>query len=160
MAKRFKEKPKKKRQSWEREDRLLDYIASHKGEITRYLIVVLISELWRWTLGNIIYNLAPFFQTFQSGFTFLLWAVPYFFVCKLWVWKQRGDDSYTWAIQGMKFIMSIIVIAVINALCGYVMKDLLLIEGSLLTLLAHLIEEILYFIAMFKIIIQPEKKKR
>lgn len=153
-----KNKPQKKKQNWEREDRTLDYVASHKAEITRYLIVVLASELWKWVLYNIIYNLSSVFGTFESGFTFLFWAVPYFFACKLWVWKQKGDDGYTWGIQGMKFIMAILIIAVINALCGYVMRELLLLGTGMITLLGHLIEEILYFIAMFKFIIRPEKK--
>ena len=160
MTKKLKEKPNKKAQNWDREDKLLDYIASHKSEITRYLIVVLVSELWRWILANVIYNLSPVFLAYQSGFTFLFWAEPYFFVCKLWVWKQKGDDGYTWGIQGMKFIMCIIVIALINALCGYVMQELLLLGENMQTMCGHLIEEILYFTAMFKFIIQPEKKKR
>ena len=160
MAKKTKEKPQKKKQNWEREDRLLDYIASHKAEITRYLIVVLIGELWRWILDNIIYNLSPVFLSFRSGFTFLLWAVPFFFACKLWVWKQRGDDGYTWGIQGMKFIMSIIIIAVINALCGFLMQEWLLLGDKMTVLLGHLIEEILYFVAMFKFIIRPDAEKR
>ena len=154
-----KNKPPKKKRSWEREDKLLDYVASHKAEITRYLIVVLIGELWRWTLANVIYNLSPVFQTFQSGFTFLFWAVPFFFACKLWVWRQGDDDGYHWGIQGMKFIMAILIIAVLNALCAYVMRDLMLLGSGMITLFGHLIEEILYFIAMFKFIIKPEEKR-
>lgn len=160
MANFFKKnKPKRKKQSWEREDRTLDYIASHKGEITRYLIVVLVSEVWRWVLDNVIYNLSPLLQNYENVLTFSLWALPYFIVCKLWVWKQKGDDGYTWGIQGMKFVMTIIIIAVINALCGFVMKELMMLGKNMIILFGHLIEEILYFFAMFKFIIQPEKKK-
>ncbi|MBR5782787.1 MAG: hypothetical protein IKY33_01010 [Clostridia bacterium] len=152
MAKR------QKKQKWEREDRLLDYITTHKAEITRYLVVVLIGELWRWVLDNIIYNLFPFMLTYRSGFTFILWALPYFLACKLWVWRQTEDDSFTWGTQGLKFIMSILVIAVINIGVNILMSDILLLNSSLAALFGHLAEEILYFIAMYYVILQPHKK--
>ena len=149
---------KQKNTGWEREDRLLDYIASHKQEILRYLIVVLIGELWRWTLDNIIYNLSDFLLTYRSGFTFLLWALPYFVACKLWVWKQK-DNGYVWGVQGIKFIMAILLIALINVLCSIVMKNLLMLNTSMMALFGHTIEEILYFIAMYYFILQPHKQK-
>ncbi len=146
----------KNKSNWQREDRLLDYIASHRAEITRYLIVVLVGEVWRWVLDNIIYNLHPVLQTFRTPCTFLLWALPYFLICKLWVWKQKGDNGYVWCIQGMKFMMAIIVIAVISA-AGHFVMNLMNLGTSAQILSGHLLEEILYFIAMFKFIIRPEK---
>jgi len=157
MANFFKKnKPHKKKQSWEREDRTLDYVASHKAEITRYLVVVLISELWKWVLYNIIYSLSPVFGTFESGFTFLFWAVPYFFACKLWVWKQKGDDGYVWGIQGMKFIMAILIIALINVGVHFIL-ELMMLGASLTVSISHLVEEILYFIALYYFILKPHK---
>lgn len=143
---------------WQREDRLLDYIASHQAEITRYLVVVLISELWRWVMDNLLYGFVPFLLPFRTGCTFLLWALPYFFVCKLWVWKQKEDSGYVWCIQGMKFIMAIIIIGIVGNVTHYVM-GLMHLGTSVQALFGHLIEELLYFIAMFKFILRPGKEK-
>ena len=145
--------------NWQREDKLLDYIASHQAEITRYLVVVLVSELWRWTLDNVIYNLLPVLQIFRTGCTFLLWALPYFLVCKLWVWKQKGDSGYNWCVQGMKFIMAIIIIGILGGVLDSVM-NLMNLGTSVQAICGHLVEEILYFIAMFKFIIRPENQKK
>lgn len=148
---------KNKKTNWQREDKLLDYIVTHKTEITRYLVVVLVGELWRWTLDNIIYNLVPFMKTFSNGFTFFLWALPYFVVCKLWVWKQR-DDGYTWGMQGLKFLMSIFVIMIANSLVGVLFNSILMLGTALSVSLSHLIEEILYFLAMFYFVLKPRDK--
>lgn len=139
----------------QREDRLLDYIATHQKEIMRYLTVVLIGEIWQWVLATFIYNLVPFFKAYQSAFSFLFWALPYFVVCKLWVWRQRGDDKYTWMMQSMKFIMCGIVIGLIRL----IVVDLLgLMVGSaaVLNMLTVLCSEVLYFLAMYKIVLKPK----
>ena len=148
---------KKQKANWEREDKLLDYIVTHKSEITRYLVVVLVSELWRWTLDNVIYNIFTFMADFRSGFTYFFWALPYFVVCKLWVWKQR-DDGYAWGMQGLKFIMSIFVITIVNALVGALLTDILMLNAALTTSLKHLAEEILYFLAMYYFVLKPHEK--
>lgn len=146
----------KNKSNWGREDRMLDYIAAHRAEITRYLIVVLVGEVWRWVLDNIIYNLHPLLLTFRTAGTFLLWALPYFVLCKLWVWKQKRDNGYVWCMQGMKFMMAILIIALISA-AGHFVMDLMMLGKNAQILCGHMLEEILYFIAMFKFIIRPEK---
>ena len=144
---------KGKKQSWEREDKLLDYIAGHKSEILRYLVVVLAGEIVRWGIG-IVCALVPALLPFQAALTFLLWGLPYFIACKLWVWRQSGDNGYVWATQGMKFLMCIFVIAFINMLLGMLLSSL----GETATrLLTNIVWEILYFLAMLKIVLKTKK---
>jgi len=149
-------KKQKKKANWEREDKLIDYIVTHKAELTRYLIVVLVGEIWRWVLDNIIYNLIPFMQTYRSGCTFFLWALPFFAVCKLWVWRQTKDDGYVWGTQGLKFIMAILIIALINVGVHFIL-ELMMLGASLTVSISHLVEEILYFIALYYFILKPHK---
>ena len=147
-----------KKGRWEREDKLLDYIAAHQKEITRYLIVVLIGEVWQWLLGRVIYPLVPPMQTYSTAFTFLLWALPYFLACKLWVWQQTGDDRFVWMMQGMKFIMSIIVIALLRGVLFSLLKGLS-DRPTFVNMLGILFSEALYFIAMLKVVLKPVKRR-
>ncbi len=145
----------RKKQNWEKEDKLLDYIAGHKAEILRYLVVVLVGEVLRWALG-LGCALVPVLQPFQTALTFIIWGLPYFLACKLWVWQQRGDGPYEWATQSLKFIMTILAVALLTALA----KGLLAAAGmndSVCRLLSNLLWEALYFVAMLKFVLKPKK---
>ena len=145
----------RKKSNWEKEDKLLDYIAGHKKEILRYLVVVLIGEVLRWSLG-ILCAVVPALQPFQTARTFLLWGLPYFIACKLWVWGQQGDNGFVWASQSLKFIMTILIVAVINALCRGLMAAMSFNAG-ISYLLSNIIWELLYFVAMLKVVLKPKK---
>ncbi len=143
---------KKKRR--DREDRLLDYIAGHKKEILRYLIVVLVGEVLRWALG-ILCAFVPALQPFQNGLTFLLWGLPFFVACKLWVWQQKGDSGYVWATQSLKFMMTILVVAFIHAMILSLLSALRMNSG-VAALLGNLLWELLYFISMLKFVLKTK----
>lgn len=146
----------KRKSNWEREDKLLDFIATHRDVILRYLILVMVSELWQWLLSALVFPLSEFLTAYRAGFQFLLWAVPFFLICKLWVLKQTGDDSYTWMMQGMKYIMCVILITLICSVAA----SLLFAgteNGTLINLLVKMLSEILYFVAMFKIVLTHRK---
>ena len=142
----------------EKEDRLLDYIAAHQKEITRYLIVVLVGEVWQWFLSGFLYNLLPVLKPFQSACSFLLWGLPYFIVCKLWVWKQKNDDRFIWMMQGMKFVMCVIVIGLLRSVLIGVL-GLLTSRPAVINMITISSCEILYFIAMLKIVLKPPKSR-
>ncbi len=146
---------KNKKAKWEREDRLLDYIAEHKAEILRYLVVVLIGEVLRWGLG-ILCAVIPRLLPFQSAVTFLCWGLPYFVVCKLWVWKQSGDTSFVWAAQSLKFIMTILAVALLMIPVQLIF-ELLALPVAASKLLSNIIWEILYFLAMLKFVLKVKK---
>lgn len=142
----------------EKEDRFLDYVATHKAEITRYLIVALAGEILLWAIARFAFPLYPPLERFIIGIEFLCWGLPYFALCKLWVWRQKGDGPYVLAMQGLKFVMCFIVIFFIclltyNFLCSFTDR------ATLSTWLMKLLREILYFFAMMKIVIRPDVKK-
>ena len=145
----------RKKANWEKEDKLLDYIAGHKKEILRYLVVVLVGEVLRWGLG-ILCAVVEVLQPFQTALTFLTWGLPYFIACKLWVWEQKGENGFVWASQSLKFIMTILIVAVINALCQSLMAAMHFNVG-ITRLLSNIIWELLYFLAMFKFVLKPKK---
>ncbi len=142
----------------QKEDRFLDYIATHKAEITRYLFVVLAGEILLWALGAFLFTPYPSVRPFANLIEFILWALPYFILCKLWVWRQKGDGPYVWMAQGLKFVMCIIVVGI---LCAAVTGLLSRFTGraGLSAWLTTLLREILYFFAMMKLIIRPDMKK-
>ena len=145
----------RKKQNWEKEDKLLDYIAGHKKEILRYLIVVLVGEILRWGLG-LLCAILPQLLPFQTAITFILWGLPYFVVCKLWVWEQKNDNGYVWATQSLKFIMTILVVALLTALSQWLMAIAQMNDG-IIKLLSNMIWELLYFVAMLKFVLKPAK---
>ncbi|MBQ6947314.1 MAG: hypothetical protein IJN42_04625 [Clostridia bacterium] len=145
----------KKKGNWEKEDKLLDYIAGHKKEILRYLVVVLVGEVLRWGLGVLCAVVEPLLP-FQTALTFLCWGLPYFIVCKLWVWEQRGDSGYLWAMQSLKFIMTILAVALLTGLSQKLLAGAGL-GDSAIRLLSNMLWEILYFVAMLKFVLTPQK---
>lgn len=146
---------KSKKARWEREDKFLDYVAGHKNVILRYLYVVLIGEVLRWALGIICSSIPALFP-FQNAITFLCWGLPYFVVCKLWVWEQKGDTYFVWATQSMKFLMTILAVALLLIPVQILLQPLPLPAG-VTKLLINIIWEVLYFIAMFKFVLKVKK---
>ncbi len=140
----------------QKEDRLLDYIAENKAEITRYLIVALLGEvliffLDRWIGAAGIARWFPMIHLF-------CWGVPYFFAVKLFVLRQKNTNGYEWMMQGMKFVMCFIAILLIcyqfflGALQA-VLENKIAVQQMLVTL----VRETLYFVAVYKIIFKKKK---
>lgn len=142
--------------SHEREDKLLDYIAENKAEITRYLIVALVGEILLFFLDQFIgwAGLAQWFPVLHL----FCWGVPFFFAVKLFVLRQKGSDAYEWMMQGMKFVMCFIaILLLIYQFFLGALQTVLAGKTAVQQLLVNLVREILYFVAVYKIIFKRKK---
>lgn len=118
----------KKRDLNQAADRFYDYIMAHRDQVYRYVV----AAVFTWILQFIFSRMIPL--VYGVALAFALRLLLLFFVCKYWVYRERGSGFFCTARQAMLAVMIFILLVLAvnyislwlgnSLLIGYIMQAL------------------------------------